>query len=196
MLYYFDCAMRMEDQRIVGDYPIKSADFLENNIIGLISDDEEGSVTIRQIFPKSGKYKKMVVGDDDLAICKSCKFSPDKGSFVVLSLDALTLYSFSKKSFELTFIQSIPLRNKYVGVDFQWHPILPLLIVLSSKNHVNIVDFYKVGKDGFTRIHQVCVLENIQPKFFISGFNVTFGYYSSDETYMRLTIDFEDLAAT
>ena len=186
--------LRMEDQRIVGDYPIKSADFLENNIIGLISDDEEGSVTIRQIFPKSGKYKKMVVGDDDLAICKSCKFSPDKRSFVVLSLDALTLYSFSKKSFELTFIQSIPLRNKYVGVDFQWHPILPLLIVLSSKNHVNIVDFYKVGKDGFTRIHQVFGLENIQPKFFISGFNVTFGYYSSDETYMRLTIDFEDLA--
>ena len=56
------------------------------------------------------------------------------------------------------------------------------------------MDFYKVGKDGLTRIHQVCVLENIQPKFFISGFNVTFGYYSSDETCMRLTIDFEDLA--
>jgi hypothetical protein len=184
----------MEDQRIVGDDPIKSADFLGNDIIGFTCDNEEGSVNIRKICPKSGKYKKMVVGDDDLAICKSCKFSPDKRSFVVLSLDALTLYSFSKKSFELTFIQSIPLRNKYVGVDFQWHPILPLLIVLSSNNHVNVVDFYKVGKDGFTRIHQVFGLENIQPKFFISGFNVTFGYYSSDETYMRLTIDFEDLA--
>ena len=186
--------LRMEDQRIVGDDPIKSADFLGDNIIGLISDDEEGSVNIRKFCPKSGKLKNEVFGDDDLAICKSFKFSPDGGSFVVLSLDALTLYSFSKKSFELTFIQSIPLRNKYVGVDFQWHPILPLLIVLSSNNHVNVVDFYKVGKDGFTRIHQVCGLENIQPKFFISGFNVTFGYYSSDETYMRLTIDFEDLA--
>jgi WD40 repeat protein len=196
-LYYEDGGIkffRLKNQIIVGDEPIISADFLGNDIIGFTCNDEEGSVNIQKICPKSGKLKNEVFSDDDLAICKSFKFSPDGGSFVVLSLDALTLYSFSKESFELTFIQSIPLGNKYVGVDFQWHPMLPLLIVLSSKNHVNVVDFYKVGKDGFTKIHQVCVLENIQPKFFISGFNVTFGYYSSDETYMRLTIDFEDLA--
>lgn len=182
---------RLRDQTIFGNAPITACDFLGDDIIAFISDDEEGSVSIRKIGPKSGKVKFEEFAFEDLETCITCKFSPDGESFVVLSLDALTLYSFSK---ELTLIQSIPLKKNYIGLNFQWHPTLPLLILLSQKGKINVVEFYKAGKDGLKKIHQVPILANLQLNFFISRFNVSFGYHSSDLKNLQLTIDFEDLA--
>jgi WD40 repeat protein len=184
---------RLRDQTIFGNAPITEFDFLGDDIIAFISNDEEETISIRKICPKSGKVKHEVFGFENLETYISCKFSPDGKLLAILSFEALTLYSFSKESLKLTFIQSIPLRNKYIGLNFQWHPTLPLLIFLSQKGKINFVEFYKVGKDGLTTIYQVDILANLHLNFLINNVNVIFGYYSSDITKMRLTIDFEDL---
>jgi len=184
---------RLRDQTIFGNAPITACDFLGDDIIAFISDDGEGTVSIRKINPKSGKVRYEEFGFEDLETCIFCKFSPDQESFVVLSNDALTLYSFSKESLQLNFIQLIPFKNSYFGLNFQWHPTLPLLIVLSQKGRINVVDFYKISKAGLKKINQVPILANLQLNFFISRFNVSFGYHSSDLKILRLTIDFEDL---
>jgi hypothetical protein len=183
---------RLPNQKISGDYPIESV-ALFDNWIAIVSENPDFQLSVRQICPQSGERLRNIIDLEDLGgNCLSCSFSKDGQSFVVLYIDKLALYSFSRECMSLKMIQIVPL--VYDGWTFRWHPELPMLVVLSKSGVLETVQFFKVSKDGLYEIYCCHYTFCLTNEFFMDKFSVIFGYSTLfQDGCSRISIHFEDL---